>query len=176
MRRLIGLWEAAERNVELLFRKHPGVQRNCIEGKTILVPRRDGTAQLAWLPHLPADSLAPGQLEAWSLFIWFLLNPKAKQLGGPCARCGKYFEKRDPRQKTYCSRNCGKSKTAAARTKELRERRYWEKIGEVELAKAKFVQRGKPGDWKKWIANETGFNARFITQAVTRKTVVPPGL
>lgn len=175
MQRLIGLWDVAKGNIELLFRKHPKIQQSCREGKTFLIPARDGAAQLAWIPRLTTDGLVPGQAEAWSLFIWFMLNPKAKQLGGPCARCGKYFQKRDPRQKTYCSRSCGNSRTAAAVTKEQRERRYQEKIGEVELAKKTWERRGRKGDWKKWVAYETGFNVRFITQAVTRGNLMPPG-
>ena len=175
MRRLIGLWEAEGRKIELLLRNHPEVRGNCREGNAMLLPRRDGPAQLAWFPRLRTEDLSRGEAEAWNLFIRFLLNPKATLLGGPCARCGSYFEKRDPRQKTYCSRSCGRSRTAAAVTKERRERTYREKIGTVELAQKTWERRGRRGDWKKWVAYETGFNVRFITQAVTRGNLMPPG-
>jgi hypothetical protein len=174
IRRLIEVWEAADRNIGKLFKQNPDIQRYCTYGKTILIPARNGAAQLAWLPDLLGKNLLPHQTDALNLFVWLLLNPLAKYLGGPCKRCGAYFARSDPRQKTYCKRQCGAATTASARTKERRENEYQDKIARAELAIKKWEQKRRKGDWKKWVRNETGFDLRFITQAVTRKKLISP--
>ena len=173
LRRLVALWEKANRNLEKLFDQSPGLKRTCMSGKTVLIPSRDGAAQLAWSPDLRGWESTAQKIEARKLFIGLLVNPLCLSLGGPCARCGKFFEKSDPRQKTYCSGKCGKAKTALARTKERREQEYERKLGHMKNA-IKEWEAAPKGSWKKAVAKKTGFDLRSITQAVTRGKLSPP--
>jgi len=95
-------------------------------------------------------------------------------LAGPCKRCGNYYKKNDPRQKTYCSRNCGKATTATARTKKRRDDEYQKKLAPVQLAVEKWEKNPRGLAWKEFVIKETGLDPRFITQAVTRTKLIPP--
>jgi hypothetical protein len=111
LRRLVAMWEKTNRNLDKLFKQNPDLQESCVSGKTMLIPSRDGVAQLAWLPDLRGWHSTPQKTEALRLFIGLLVNPLSRFLGGPCARCGRYFAKTDPRQKTHCSRRAATLKT-----------------------------------------------------------------
>lgn len=174
LRRLVAMWEKANRNLEKLFKESPGLQRTCMSGTTMLIPSRDGAAQLAWSPDLRGWQSTAQKTEARKLFIGLLVNPLSLSLGGPCARCRKYFEKTNPRNKTYCGRECGKSMTAVARTKERRKQEYRDKLAPVKVAVREWEKSPKRGDWKRVIAGQTRVDLRFITQAVSRGKLIPP--
>jgi hypothetical protein len=91
LRHLVALWDAANRNLLTLFRRFPELGRACSHGTTWLIPNRDGAAQLAWTPALKGHISTPQKAEALKFFIELLVNPLAKELGGPCKRCGLYF-------------------------------------------------------------------------------------
>ena len=121
LRRLINEWEKSDRNLLTLFKRKPDLEECCMEGKTYLMPTRDGVPQLAWLPVLKGPRVSPQKIAALTLFTQFLVNPLSLKLGGPCARCDTYYVKNTPRQKVYCSRTCGKGNTAQATTRKRRK-------------------------------------------------------
>jgi hypothetical protein len=172
--RLIAQWESSGRNLEKLFRLNPELEKSCTTGKAMLIPARDGVAQLAWMPDLTGYRSTPLKIEALRLFIEFLANPLSLSVGGPCKRCGIFYKKSDPRQKTYCKGKCGPAATAGKATKDRRDREYQAKLAPVQLAVRKWEERPRKGHWKKWVARETGQDPRFITQAVTRGKLIPP--
>ena len=147
LRRLVVLWEKANRNLEKLFRQSPGLKRTCMSGTTMLIPSRDGAAQLAWSPDLRGWQSTAQKSEARKLFIGLLVNPLCLSLGGPCQRCGKFFEKASPRHKTYCGRKCGSGKTALGSTK---ARRATEKNTMLEAARRASIEWASNPNRKIW--------------------------
>lgn len=142
LRRLVALWEKANRSLEKLLWQSPSLKRTCMSGTTMLIPSRDGAAQLAWSPDLRGWQSTAQKTEARKLFIGLLVNPLCLSLGGPCARCGKFFEKSNPRHKTYCGSKCGSGMTAVSST---RARRAKEKNTMLEAAKRASIEwRGNP--------------------------------
>jgi len=174
IRHLVAMWEAADRNLLKLFKRNKDLQSICRYGKTILIPSRDGVAQLAWSPDLRGKTVTPQKAEALNLFIRLLLNPLSRFLGGPCKRCGHFYRKNDSRQKTYCGRRCGAALTAEVRTKERRKHEYQDKLAPAQLAVEKWEERPRKIDWKRFVVAETGLDPRFITQAVRRQRLIPP--
>jgi hypothetical protein len=137
LRRLVTRWERADRNLEKLFKQSPGLKRTCMSGTMMLIPSRDGAAQLAWSPDLRGWQSTTQKTEARKLFIGLLVNPLCLSLGGPCARCNKFFEKSNPRHKTYCGRKCGSGMTAVGSTQ---ARRAKEKNTMLEAAKRASIE------------------------------------
>lgn len=174
LRRLVAMWEKANRNLEKLFKESPGLKLTCMSGTTMLIPSRDGAAQLAWSPDLRGWQSTAQKTEARKLFIGLLVNPLSLSLGGPCARCRQYFEKTNSRKTTYCGRECGKAMTAVARTKERQKQEYRDKLAPVNVAVREWEKSPKRGDWKRVVARETKVDLRFITQAVRRGKLIPP--
>jgi hypothetical protein len=108
------------------------------------------------------------------MFGALVTNPLCEKLGGPCARCGDYYIKKRASQKVYCSRSCGNAATAVIRT---RERIASEREDKLARAGA-WLKKWKPTvahpDWKRWVAQRTGIDPRFLTRAVNKGDLVPP--
>jgi hypothetical protein len=170
---LVATWNQCNRNLERFLKKCPDMVEHVIHGKTILVPDRSGVAQLAWLPDLRGFSASPLRREALSLFIGLVTNPLSSVLGGPCKRCGRYYPKKDPRQNTYCRRQCKTHFTAAAAMELRRERQYQKKLAPVQNAVSEWEANPK-GEWKRWVAKRAKVDLRFVTQACTRGKLIAP--
>jgi Amidohydrolase family len=124
LRRLIAEWNRSGPNLQRLFKQDPDLQEKCTRGTTLLIPTRDGVAQLAWTPHRANHKNFSQKDAALEHFIEFLVNPLALKLGGPCERCARFYIKSTKRQKTYCSRRCGMGRTALSATQKRREAGY----------------------------------------------------
>jgi hypothetical protein len=179
LRRLIGLWQDSDRNLSLLFKRHPELQSACRAGKTFLIPNRDGKAQLAWSPDLGDLQSSFQKKEALRLFVQFLVNPLSDKLQGPCARCDDYYLQSRPNNKIYCKRQCGSAKTALAAIQASREE---VKNTRLEAAKKAVIEwENKPnGDWKESVAKRVSdcsrdpVTVKWVARAITNGELDPP--
>ena len=124
-------------------------------------------------PDPGGPQMRPERYAAY-LFHVGTLNPEWDKVAGPCARCGNYYIKKRASQKVYCSRRCGSAATAVERT---RERTQSERKGKLRRAKAAIREwrSAKPlGDWKRWVAQKTDIDLRFLTRNFTETGGVKP--
>jgi hypothetical protein len=144
----------------------------------MLIPNRDGVAQLAWFPRAAGHKNASQKDAALSRFIAFLVNPLAPTLGGPCERCGRFYIKNTKRQKTYCSRVCGTADTALTATQKRRQAGYSRKLMIAQRATEQWSTKGSPRtSWKKWVTAHTKkeITQQWLTRAVNSGKLAAPG-
>jgi hypothetical protein len=177
LRRLIAEWTRSGPNLLTLFKENPELQASCTAGTTLLIPNRDGVAQLAWFPRPAGHKNASQKDVALSRFIQFLVNPLAPTLGGPCGRCGKFYVKNTKRQKTYCSRQCGTANTASTATQKRRQAGYSRKLMIAQRAIAQGSKRDfARTSWKKWVKAHTKneITEQWLTRAVNSGKLAAP--
>jgi hypothetical protein len=97
-----------------------------------------------------------------------------EKLGGPCARCQKYYIKRRASQKVYCSRNCGNATTATLRTAEQRDRERKENLRRAEKAIQQWKRSAKRTKWKDFVSKRTGLTSKWLTRAIGRNDLKAP--
>jgi hypothetical protein len=105
--------------------------------------------------------------EAIRLFVSLTLNPAWEKLGGPCARCGRYYVKRRVSQKVYCSRRCGNTATAIVRTAAQRAEERKKKLSVAR----KFIRQWRRSSgvgWKEFVSDKTGLTFKWLTRAVNQ--------
>jgi hypothetical protein len=177
LRRLIAEWNRSGPNLLTLFKENPELQASCTAGTTLLIPNRDGVAQLAWFPG-PAGHKNGSQKDvALTRFIHFLVNPLAPTLGGPCERCGRFYIKNTKRQKIYCSRQCGTANTALTATQKRRQAGYSRKLIIAQRAIEQWSQKGScRTSWKKWVSAHTKkeITQQWLTRAVNSGKLAAP--
>jgi hypothetical protein len=179
LRRLIAEWNRSGPNLLKLFKQNPELEATCIQGTTLLIPTRGGVAQLAWFPRRAGHKNASQKDAALTRFIQFLVNPLAPTLGGPCERCGKFYIKNTKRQKTYCSRKCGTTKTALSATQKRRQAGYSRKLMIAQRAIAQGSKRGfARTSWKRWVKAHTKneITEQWLTRAVNSGKLAAPGV
>jgi hypothetical protein len=178
LRRLIAEWDRSGPNLLQLFKRNPHLQESCIHGTTLLMPTRDGVAQLAWTPQRTDNKSSTQKDVALTHFIRFLVNPLALKLGGPCARCDRFYIKNTPRQKKYCSPQCGMSTTALSATRKRREAEYAMKLLKAQQLVEQYGNRRTPKGWKEWICAKTmgGITEKWLTRAEGLKRLMPPAV
>lgn len=157
------------------------VEEVCI---TRWLPSTNRKAYLVLQPswkHIEKSELMPGQVDrmrperyAALLFHVGTLNSEWDKLAGPCARCGNYYIKKRASQDTYCSRRCGNAATAATRTRERIKAERDGKMNRVKAAIKEWRHAKTQQDWKRWVAQETGIDLRFLTRNFTETGVVKP--
>lgn len=176
LKRLISQWLECDQNLSKLFRRSPILAHNCGNGKTFLMPNRDGNPQLAWSPVLSDGITIPVERAALTHFVQFIVNPLAPTLGGPCARCGNFYEKKTKRQKTYCSRNCGSASTALLATRKRRGEAKLEKIQRAQKEIWKWDMARPPQPWKKWVSARTAneITVKWLTRAARDGLIARP--
>jgi len=177
LRRLIAEWLRSGPNLLKLFKENPELQASCTEGTTMLIPNRDGVAQLAWFPRAVGHKNASQKDAALSRFIHFLVNPLAPTLGGPCERCGRFYIKNTKRQKTYCSHQCGTANTALTATQKRRQMEYSRKLMIAQRAIEQWSKRGSSRtSWKKWVSSrsENDITQQWLTRAVNSGKLATP--
>ena len=97
-----------------------------------------------------------------------------QKLGGPCARCKRYYIKRRASQRTYCSRRCGNAATATLRTAEQREREREANLQRADKAIQQWKRTGKQTNWKEFVSRKTGLTPKWLTRAVGRNDLKAP--
>lgn len=122
-----------------------------------------------------------GQMRASSLFFEFITSEFWNRLR-ICTYCSNFFvNTRGHENKVFCSPECAKTGTALTSTRVRREREYNERLEKIERA-IEALGRLPPAErrrisWKRWLADITSIDQRFITRAVKQgKVQVPTGL
>jgi len=178
LRRLIAEWNRSGPNLLRLFKQDPDLQEKCIRGTTLLIPTRDGVAQLAWTPHRANHKNFSQKDAALEHFTEFLVNPLALKLGGPCERCGKFYIKNTTRQKTYCSRRCGMGRTALSATQKRREAGHAKKLLTAQQMIEQYGKVRRWKGWKEWVHAESKgeITEKWLTRAVNLGKLIPPAV
>jgi len=176
LRRLVSLWIESGPHLGLFFKRNPDLQEFCMHGRTILMPTREGLAQLGWLPHSSHHRIKTQEDRALALFTELLVNPGANQLGGPCARCNSFYVKNTKRQKVYCSRDCGSVQTAMSATQRSRRLAYNKKLAKAERRIERWMngRRGRP--WKVSVADGVEITIKWLTRAVNAGKLAEPSI
>jgi hypothetical protein len=175
LRRIIGDWDKADRNLFKLYERRPDLRLRFSEGHTILVPTLAGKAQLAWFAYPKGLKTASTADAAMMRFTELLVNPLSEMLGGPCPRCDLYYIKHSKRQKVYCERRCGAATTAVSAARSKREADHAEKLQTAQRAMTKWgsIRRRNEG-WKLWVSRSTGYTLTWLTRAVNRGELLVP--
>jgi hypothetical protein len=195
LRAWIEAWQASGPNLKKLFGGLPEPQRMALRVamRTIWNPRDDAKGELLFVPDYPelekllgeqrvwlkrADNkreLTP-EVEAMTLFHLLTVTPGCEKVAGPCRRCDRYYIKKRASQNVYCSRRCGNAATAVLRTTERLAKEREDKLERAGAAIKTWSRAATRQDWKRWVANKTGIDLRFLTRAVTKGDLMPPKL
>ena len=139
----------------------------------------ESTASIGWPPGKGAEyrcrmQAIRAEQEALRLFVSLTVNEEWAKLGGPCARCHKFYSKKRASQKVYCSRTCGNASTALARTQEQRKKTHESNLQRARTASRRWHPT-TTDDWKQFISRETGLSVKWITRAFNRGELRPVG-
>ncbi len=93
---------------------------------------------------------AAGSTHAQGMFLQLILHPNPEQLGGPCARCGKYFLRTSRHRRPFCSRECLAHSTAAKATQKAREKKRNDRLAWAAQAIAEWQRAKRRESWKTW--------------------------
>jgi hypothetical protein len=145
------------------------------------MPSTTGRANLVPQPSWK-HILTPGHVDrmrperyAALLFHVGTLNPEWDKLTGPCARCDNYYIKKRASQKVYCSRRCGNTATAVARTRERLDKEHADKLRRSQAAMQKWTTTRTKDDWKIFVSKrEPDITPKFLTRAVNKGELKPP--
>jgi len=175
LKRLVSAWFESGPNLSKMFDQDPDLKRRTMHGRTLLIPTTTGRGHLCWLPDLPDEDLTSQKDLALTHFMNLIANPDWELLGGPCARCRKYYLKKTKRQKVYCSRTCSSASTAIPAMKIKRQHEHAEKISCTQEYIHKWGEAKRRVGWKNWVSDKTGFTVKWLTQMVNSKQLSPPG-
>lgn len=174
LRRLVQAWRDSGPNVSKLFEADPILAEAAGHFRAMMIPTTGPTARLLYLT-VPEDMdpIAPHTLPL-SLFLDFLLNPFNTRLGGPCARCGRYFIRKNLRHKIYCSQRCGLRHTAMAVNRKRRAAEHGEKLHRARESAARWAKSRTRTDWKDWVSRDTTISKNWLTRAARNAELVVP--
>jgi hypothetical protein len=174
LRRLVTAWQKSGPNLAEMLGVDRALEARVKHGRTLLVPTRTGKGHLLWLPSPAGFDASSWKDQALAHFMDLIVNPQWHKLGGPCARCGKYYVKKTARQKAYCSRRCGSMNTAMASTKRKREEERSDKMRRAQAAADKWAPTGTRQPWKRWVSMQTEITVKWLTRAVNRGDLRSP--
>jgi hypothetical protein len=145
-----------------------GLAARVKHGRTRLLPTDTGKGHLLWLPNPPGLNTGFWNEQALAHFMDLIVNPQWHKLGGPCYRCGIFYVKKTSRQKVYCSRRCGATRTAAAVTRKRREKERAQNLRRAQEAASHWATDRTRVPWKQWVSSETKITVKWLTHAVNR--------
>jgi hypothetical protein len=145
------------------------------------MPSTNRTAHLVLQPSWE-HILMPGQVArmrperyAAVLFHVGTLNPEWHRLGGPCARCGRYYLKKRKSQKVYCSQRCGNATTATVRTRRQRQANHADKLRRAKAAMREWTTAHTNHNWKVFVSKrELDITPKFLTRSVNKGELKAP--
>jgi len=173
-RRLVMLWMESGPNLAKMLKADEALAARTKHGRTLLVPTQSGKGHLMWFPNPVGYNASSWKDQALCHFMDLIVNPHCHRLGGPCARCNKYYVKNTARQKKYCSRRCGSMLTAKIHTREKRDSEHSEKLHNAQSAANKWTTMKTAMTWKKWVSMRTNISVRWLSRAVNRGELREP--
>jgi hypothetical protein len=174
LRRLVQIWMDSGPDLIKMFKQEPGLEDQTRYGQTLFYPMHDGRGHLDWSPAMTGPRQPPFKDEALEDFMILITNPLWELLGGPCSRCGDYYLKKTKRQKTYCSRGCGTTATAASTMRRRRQQERNTKLQKARDAIKEWGEKKRRANWKQWVSDRTRYTTNWITRAVNKGDLHPP--
>jgi hypothetical protein len=180
LRRLVAAWRESGPDGESLLKSDSSLARRLERMTVRLVPTPTGRFRLEWPSLQPPERLRlPTENERWQDFAFghfanLLLNPYCEMLGGPCARCGRYYIKNTVRQKVYCSRRCDNAAGAVAATRKRLQKERAEKLSRAQGAAGTWRPTRKYPDWKQYVSRTEHLTLAFLTRAVRKGELQEP--
>jgi hypothetical protein len=173
LRRLVSAWQASGPNLDAMLKSDPELcSKIRLEFRAVYHPTWTGRAYMVFSPH--GDPRDPSGT-ARGFFMMLTLSPYCDKFAGPCARCGKYYLKKNALQKVYCSRSCGNNTTAAKRTRERYHEAREQKLNGARRAIRKWERATTNEPWKVFVSRlYPGLTSKFLTRAVSRKNLSEP--
>ena len=173
LRKLVGTWQKSGPNLAKMLKDDEVLAARVKHGRTLLAPTDTGKGHLLWRPALRGSNAGSWEDQALAHFMDLIVNPQWHKLGGPCQRCGRYYVKKTSRQKAYCSRRCGSTRTAMATTRKRREEERASKLRRAEEAASCWAKVRRRQAWKDWVSAKTKITVKWLTRAVNRGDLRP---
>jgi hypothetical protein len=183
LRGIVKKWQDSGPNLWKLYSSDWGLWVETQKAfKPMLMPTKSGSAHI----HAFANAGAPGVLNSrgklgirtYALIIFnsLTINPLWKKLGGPCARCEKYFLKKRANQFIYCARRCASLASAETSTRERLDNERTDKLTRASASvRAWDALRKRPAiSWKEYVSQAEKISKKWLTRAVNRGELVPP--
>jgi hypothetical protein len=99
LRRLVEAWKASGPNLKAFLARYPELQSRLLTQRTHVVPTNTGRGHLV-CDYVPSEFNPRSQKDlALMQFMPLVTNSLYESLGGPCARCRRYYIKNTKRQK-----------------------------------------------------------------------------
>jgi hypothetical protein len=177
LRRFVEIWDRSGRNLKRMWRDY---YDQCLFidkcFKRLPIGLAWGDSNRLDIVHTFLDrQCGTPEEEAARFFLALIWNGQNCRLGGPCARCGKYFIRRSARHKKYCSPLCGSHATAADATLRKRAEEHADKLRRARTAAEAWPTARTKLGWKRWIAGQQpDITTNFLTRAVTRGALKAP--
>ena len=174
LRKLVTAWQESGPNLRKMLAMDKTLAERMNRGSTFLVPTDDGHGYLGWEP------VGLGNRVGWDgialrSFLWLIVSQEWWRLGGPCARCGRYYVKRRKSQKTYCTRRCGSAATATANTKEKRAAKHADKLMRARALVVTWSTARTRLNWKTWTSKrDRELTPKFLTRALNKGELEQP--
>jgi hypothetical protein len=176
LRRLVEAWKRSGPNVRKLFEQEPGLAAFSKRSQIVFYPTDTGRGYLEWSPSDVVEGVSSPKDVARDRFMTLITSPNWEALGGPCLCCKDYFIRMVDRPRVYCSARCGARVSAVVAVKTKRERDHAEKVKAAQSLIEKWKEKKRREDWKVWITSDVRFTNRWLTRAVNRGDLKPPGL
>lgn len=174
LRRLVKAWQESGPNLAKMLDADKVLARRAKLGRTHLVPTKTGKGHLLWQPIPPDFNPLSWKDHALAHFLDLVINPQWYKLGGPCARCGRYYVKKTARQKTYCSRKCGSAFTANVIIRKEREKEHTRKLLRAQIAADSWRIARTRLPWKQWVSLKTKLTVKWLTRAANKGQLREP--
>lgn len=174
LRLLVEQWQSSGKsgpNLRELLSQRPDLQHRCAKRLMTLWPTSSGRGHLEWQG---LETYDPAE-RAFELFFELISNPLWETLGGPCARCGRYYLKNTKRQKVYCSRTCGSGATARSAVQKKRIEEHKQKLRWARSEIKSWRSRKRRIGWKRWISQRNpDLTVQWLTRAHNRGELSAP--
>jgi hypothetical protein len=174
LRKLVRAWQESGPNLAKMLDADKALARRADHGVTRLLPTNTGKGHLLWLPTPPGFNPLSWKDHALAHFLDLVVNPLWYKLGGPCARCDRYYVKKTTLQKTYCSRTCGSTFTANFAVRKARKKEHVEKLQRAQLAADAWRITRTRLPWKQWVSNKTKLTVKWLTRATNNGQLREP--
>jgi hypothetical protein len=174
LRRLVKAWRDSGPNLAKLLDADKALADRTRHGRTLLVPTTSGNGHLLWLPARPGFDPLGWKDHALAHFLDLVVNPQWHRLGGPCARCARYYIKKTKRQKAYCSRRCGSALTATEAVRKTRKAAHEDKLQRAQAALNSWATTRTRLPWKSWASCKTKITPKWLTRAVNKRQLTIP--
>jgi hypothetical protein len=177
LRGLVQKWRSSGPSTEIFKRENPDLWER-IENVTLSIePTKSGRARI--IPFgIPRENQGLSDRESLVLgmLLWLILNPECDRLGGPCARCQRFYIKKTRRQTVYCSKRCGPLKTSVDRNRKIRRDKHEAKLNKANELIARWKKSGSTREWKRWVSSnsKSTITLKWLTRALNRGEISEP--